>query len=371
MTIREDAVSNVNREMPSGDCPDRALIRRVNRVYAKNKGAADRLLAQRSAFADGSRQDDFFRRAMSESCAFHFLRNPAFRQSCLQQGFHPGDLSKYADLSRLPFISEDSGNLTEYLTSVSRTAVQINFVTPGSQSGQIPIPLDARSLRRLRRAAENMGRSYRLHSRENTNYLFLISPGQTPDDPSFTLYRSFFTQLTKIKSLSYSDAEDDSCRQIISRYIGEGSALRLFASAKQILQIYRHLPHTSGWKAAGRSYAFIKSDLSASKRLPRQEIAELAGIPVANVRAVCSLPLQILPYWECEAGRLHVPVCTRVIVRSPDTLQPQEPKQTGLLQFISPLLSSCACLSLLTKYTGHIETECPCGRRGQVIIVEE
>ena len=118
---------NANREADSGECLARSAFRRAKRVYAKHKGASDRLLAQRSAFSAGSRQNDFFTRAVLECFACHFLHNPAYRRLCLHQNIRPGDIRKYADLGCLPYITvkAENGHLQNILTTAAASSVKL------------------------------------------------------------------------------------------------------------------------------------------------------------------------------------------------------------------------------------------------------
>ena len=374
MSSYNEMPQDANLEADSGECLARSAFRRAKRVYVKHKGASDRLLAQRSAFSAGSRQNDFFTRAVLECFACHFLHNPAYRRLCLHQSILPGDIRKYADLGCLPYITvkAENGHLQNILTTAAASSIKLYCRQNAADGQAADIPLDARSLRRLRRAADNMGRAYRLYSRENVNYLFLTpSAGSQPD--AWGIWEQVqLTQLTKIRHIHTGSAFADGCAQVLERFRAEGSAWRIAGSPEQIIRLAESAPQLDAeCLAARRSYAFACTSWEEYGSLPRREIAQALGIPSSNVRAVCTAPLQLLPFCGCEAGKLHVPVYARIIVRDPQTLQPQIPSRSGLLQFLSPCLSGCASFSVLTEYKGHLETDCPCGRRAPVLIVEE
>ena len=364
---------DLDREAESGVALSlsRSDIRRAKRVYTRHKGAVDRLLAQCSAFGAGCRQNDFFTGAVLECFARHFLNNPSYRRLCLNHGIQPGNIRKYADLGSLPYITAHSGNLEDILPTAAASAIKLRCrQTLGGQS--FDIPLEARSLRRLRRAADNIGRACGLHSREKVNYLFLTS-SDGPQNDAWEMWRKTgAARLTKTGSCRTVSAWDAECSRIFEQYLSEGSAWRIIGSAEQIMQSAASVPISAAdFQAVRRSYILVYTSWEEYNRLPRTEIAQNFGISPGSVRAVCTAPLQLIPFCACEAGRLHVPVYSRIIVRCPQSLQPQTPDRTGLLQFITPCLSACASFSVLTEYKGRLETDCPCGRRAPVLIVEE
>lgn len=76
-------------------------------------------------------------------------------------------------------------------------------------------------------------------------------------------------------------------------------------------------------------------------------------------------------YFECEAGRLHTPAYSDVIIRSDRDLTPLGPGQPGLIQVVSLLPRSYPGHSLLTEDVGTLlgEDDCPCGRMGKYFAV--
>jgi phenylacetate-coenzyme A ligase PaaK-like adenylate-forming protein len=70
---------------------------------------------------------------------------------------------------------------------------------------------------------------------------------------------------------------------------------------------------------------------------------------------------------ECEAGHLHAPAHSDVIIRSPETWEPLPHGQRGVIQVLSRLPRSYPGHSLLTEDEGCIdgEDDCSCGRLGK------
>lgn len=73
----------------------------------------------------------------------------------------------------------------------------------------------------------------------------------------------------------------------------------------------------------------------------------------------------------CEHGFLHPPVFADVIVRHPQSLQPQPDGTAGALQLLSLIPTSYPGHSLLSEDEGviHGQDDCPCGRKGKYFSV--
>ncbi len=366
-------------------CP-RSAMRRANRVFAKHKGATDRLIAQRSAFATGSRQDEFFWRAMNENFAWHFLHCEPYRQRCLQVGITPGDIRSYADIWNIPYIFVTVFKRNTLITG-DPAKIKISLTSSGTGGEKSANYLDARSLRRVRRLVHNICYDYKMTSREVTNYLCFTYDPHIAKDLGTAFSDELLTQLTRVGRVHYAIRPDadgewqldaEACYRALEEFEREGSAFRILgfpAHTWEVLQGYVrkykrtfHFPPRSfvltggGWKTLG--------DKEIPKELFRREVARILGIPVTHIRDLYGMVEHGVPYIECEAGRMHVPVTSRVAVRDPGTMQIMPHGSTGIFHFLTPYLSSFPALSLLTTDVGHLEYGCPCGRRAPVIVLE-
>ncbi|MGQ0709296.1 MAG: LuxE/PaaK family acyltransferase [Rhodoferax sp.] len=72
-------------------------------------------------------------------------------------------------------------------------------------------------------------------------------------------------------------------------------------------------------------------------------------------------------FMECEAGHLHAPVYSDILVRDPVDFSPLPLGQAGLIQLLSVLPHSYPGHSLLSEDIGEVlgEDDCACGRRGR------
>jgi len=66
-----------------------------------------------------------------------------------------------------------------------------------------------------------------------------------------------------------------------------------------------------------------------------------------------------VPYVDCKMGNFHIPNYGRIIVRDPATLKPLGYGKNGLLQFITPYLTSYPSISILSSDFGWVEKNVP------------
>lgn len=362
--------------------PDLRLLRRAARVLARNRGATDCLIAQRAAYSAGIRQDRFFLRAMNESFAWHFLGCPQYRERCLQVGVTPGDIRTIEDLPRIPYVFVSVFKRNTLITG-DPAKVKLSLTSSGTGGERSAIHLDARSLRRIRRIVHNIYRSLKMTSREVTNYLAFTYDPAVAKDLGTAFSDELLTRLTRVGQVHYAIRrlgdewvlDREACYDALERFEREGSAFRMLgfpAHAWEVLQGYERergrtlrFPSRSfvltggGWKTLG--------DVEIPKGTFRREVARILGIPEDHIRDLYGMVEHGVPYTECEAGRMHVPLHSRVFVRDPGTLQRAD---RGIFHFLTPYLSSFPALSLLTTDVGHLEASCPCGRKAPVLVLE-
>ncbi|WP_051275391.1 acyl-protein synthetase [Aestuariibacter salexigens] len=123
------------------------------------------------------------------------------------------------------------------------------------------------------------------------------------------------------------------------------------------------LLHSGGWKKLESE----KVDNDTFKNT----VAELFGIhQVINFYGMAEQVGSI--FTECEAGHLHCPLFSDIIVRDPYTMKPCGSNQQGLLQCVSVLPTSYPGHSILTEDLGRLlgEDDCRCGRKGRYFAID-
>ncbi len=123
------------------------------------------------------------------------------------------------------------------------------------------------------------------------------------------------------------------------------------------------LIHGGGWKRL--------ADLAVSNAEFRSRLTETFDLTaIHNYYGMVEQVGAI--FMECEAGRLHAPVFSDILVRDPVTLRPLGPGEQGLIQVMSLLPRSYPGHCLLTEDLGAVAgtDDCPCGRPGRTFRVD-
>lgn len=126
------------------------------------------------------------------------------------------------------------------------------------------------------------------------------------------------------------------------------------------------LLHIGGWKKL--------RDLAVTKEAFNALAADVFEIPHAGVIDIYGMTEQLgTIYPDCPEGVKHVPIYADVLVRNPADLREQPERESGLLQFLTPLPSSYPGISILTDDVGVVRglDGCPCGRRGKFFIFQK
>jgi hypothetical protein len=122
------------------------------------------------------------------------------------------------------------------------------------------------------------------------------------------------------------------------------------------------LVHSGGWKKL--------EEEAVDNATFKAALAEWTGIRrVHNFYGMVEQVGSI--FVECEAGRLHAPIYSDVIVRDPMDWSALPIGAEGLIQVVSALPRSYPGHSLLTEDRGMLtgEDNCPCGRKGRTFSV--
>ncbi|MCC8122505.1 MAG: acyl-protein synthetase [Oscillospiraceae bacterium] len=110
-----------------------------------------------------------------------------------------------------------------------------------------------------------------------------------------------------------------------------------------------------GWKQ------FLSEEVD--KEALYQMVEETLGIEARNVKEFFAVVESNVLFCDCKHHHFHVPIYARVIIRDPRTMEPVPNGTPGLLNLISPLVSSMPLGSIITDdiavlYDGK---QCGCG----------
>ncbi|MCA9795689.1 MAG: acyl-protein synthetase [Candidatus Eremiobacteraeota bacterium] len=362
--------------------PEEARAAEVLRTY---RGCTDSLIGNRRGLLVRAKDDRAFLRAMREAFAHHYLACPEYRQVCQRQGLLP---SKFRRLEQLPEIPYLFVTVLKYnrLISVPESRIRLVLTSSGTGGQKSAIYLDGKSLQRIERIVSHIYADLGMVNRRRTNYLCFTYDPEVAQDLGTAFSDKLLTNLTRVAETFYCirwDGQD----WFVDRQ-GVLAKLERFQASGRPLRVLGFPAHA--WDVLGklverRGRPFVFGPLSyvitgggwktlAGHEIPKPEfrarLGEWLGIPPANVRDLYGMVEHGVPYCECEFGRMHVPRYSRVFVREPESLRVLDWGETGILHFLTPYLHSFPAISLLTTDVGHLEPDCPCGRRSPVLVLQ-
>lgn len=326
---------------------------------------------------DLSATDDVFIKAMKENVIFHMKNCTEYKKIMDRFDFDPAVLSDVKDLYKIPAMP------TSYLknhTMLSKPYHKLILKTTSSgSSGKKTLSgFDVGSGLCGLRMLLKVFRFHRLLSLKRTNYIVL---GYQPDRSNQTAMAKALKGVTLlaparntvyallVKDGEYTVNTEGLIRAVKQfaeqkypiRIIGFPAYCKMFLEELRNRNIRLHLPDNSkiilggGWKTLFAD-AVSKEELFTMAH-------DTLGILRSNCKDHFSTAEHPINYISCENGHFHIPAFSRVIIRDVKTLLPVPEGTPGLLNLITPILSSAPYGSILTDDIAVMKPagECGCG----------
>lgn len=321
--------------------------------------------------------DEQFLRAVREVCAFHYANCPEYRAALDSFSFSPEHLREYADLEKLPFLPTLTFK-THRLFSMPRRRMAAVSTSSGTSGQFSEVGFDFGALRCSWNMLWKIGRRRGLFSPIPTHYIVL---GYQPRrDNRTSVARTAFGStllapaLSRTYALRYRDGgyvpDLDGVADALVKRGASRWPVRLVGFPAYTYFLLRMLEERGvrvklrpgskillggGWKQ------FYTQQVE--KPVFYALVKRVLGLDDKDVIEVFSAVEHPILYADCPRHHFHVPVYSRVIVRDVNTLEPLPPGQTGLVEFISPLLKATPALAVMTDDLGvlHPAGSCPCG----------
>lgn len=350
----------------------------------KSRAAVDALF-ETGAFDYSPKTSKAFLAAMRSSLAFQGARAPVLKALYRAEGFDPASVKTERDVARIPFLFVSALKERD-LTTLPYSKIALELKSSGTSGQRSRMQLDRGSLMRVRRMAWRVFEGLGLTDleREHDYICFTYDPAVAKDlGTAWT--DKLLTSFTKKGEIFYTFRWSREKKDFYFDIDGAVDALKRFESAGRLVRLvgfpafalkltgeykkrYGRTPRLNpessvvtggGWKTL--------SDEAIDKKLYRKILADSLGVPAANVRDLFGMVEHGVPYVDCRLGNFHIPNYGRVIARHPGTLEPLGYGEKGLLQFITPYLTSYPSLSVLSSDFGVVRERCSCGLKGPVL----
>lgn len=353
----------------------------------KINSAIDRLI-ESPAFEFNKHTLRLFIKAMREAFVFQIKHSVILRNFCRIEGFKPKQIRTEKDIEKIPFIFV-SAFKERNLTTLPENKIVLELKSSGTTGTKSRIQLDIGSLTRVRRMAWKVFEGLGLTDMKNEHdYLCFTYDPQVATDLGTAWTDKLLTDFTKKGDIFYAFQWSEKKKDFYFDIEGSVSALKRFeyknnrvrligfpAFALKLTEEFKKIhgryprlnPGSSvvtggGWKTL--------ADEAIDKKIYRKILADNLGIPVENVRDLFGMVEHGVPYVDCKLGNFHIPNYGRVIARDPATLRPLGFGKTGLLQFMTPYLTSYPSISILSSDFGWIEKKCSCGIDGHILFIK-
>jgi len=319
--------------------------------------------------------DHLFVRAMQDNIAFHAAKCQQYREILQHFSFNLDDLKTIDDLYRITPLP------TSYLknnTMLSKPHDKLFIKTTSSGTGGTKTlsGYDKGSAFCALLMGLKVMRFHRLISARRTNYMVL---GPKPDKINQTATAKalkYFTILAPSSKIEYAvklkdgeyHVDADDLVNVVKRFEAEGKPVRIIgfpAYLKLFLEelaakgLNAKLHKNSKILFGGGWKTFFAEEISKEQLFAMA--SEALGIQRQNFKDHFSTAEHPINYIACENNHFHIPVFSRVIIRDVNTLKPVENGTPGVLNLITPLLSSAPYGSIITDDIAVLKNDCGCG----------
>ena len=321
--------------------------------------------------------DDIFTNAMKANVAFHMKNCPAYKNVLENSGFNLNMIQKIDDLAKIPplptsFLKSNS------LLSKPFNRLLIKTTTSGTGGKKTLSGFDVSSGLCGLFMVLSVFRFHKMLSLRRTNYIIL---GYQPDKSNQTAMAKALKAITLLApakkaeyALTFKNGEyqintEGLVNAIINfgeqnrpvRIIGFPAYFKMFLDELNERNIRIKLHKNSKIMLGGGWKAFFSDEIS------KDELFNMAkhtlDIHKENFKDHFSTAEHPINYVSCKNNHFHVPVYSRVIIRDVITLKPVATGTPGLLNLVTPLLSSMPYGSIMTDDIAVMKDgrECGCG----------
>lgn len=327
---------------------------------------------------DLTNTDNLFVEAMRENAVFQYNNCSDYKRILDEADFNPNSINTMQDLINLPFLP------TLYfkhhnLESVPKNRQLIKATSSGTSGARSNIGFDFMSLRTGLDMVINVGKYHHLWSAKPVNYIIF---GYQPTKENKTAisktaygFTFFAPALSRTFALEVSEngykLSMDKVKKALEkcanskfpmRTIGFPAYTYFLLKEMKDNGIHLQMPKGSmvtlggGWK----QFYTQKVDKKDFYKL----VYDVLGIEESNIIEFFGAVEHPILYTDCKCHHFHIPVYSRVIIRSPDDFSPVADGSPGLINLLTPMVHSVPLLSVMTDDIGILHTEpCPCGEK--------
>ncbi len=327
------------------------------------------------------KDDDVFLRNVRGNVRFHAEHNPKYAEILQHSHFNVDELQSETDLYKIPVLPTIYLKRNELFTIPKEKHVLI-ATSSGTQGRKSMVGFDRRSMLYGLGMVARFFAFHKMISLLPTNYVVLgfepdarFDLGAAKTAYGVTKFAPAMHRAYALRKTEHGHAENlEGVLDALLRYEKRGLPVRLVGFPAYLHFLVRELKQRNislhlhkrsvvilggGWK----QFSGEKMDSDTLFALVRETL----GISRKNCLEFFSAVEHPLPYCKCKNGHFHVPAYSRVIIRDVDSLLPVPNGTPGLLNFVSPLVTSMPLVSVMTDDLAvlHDGETCGCGIQTQ------
>ncbi len=342
------------------------------------------LLSFRSSSYNSNDRLKLFIDSMKEMAIYHYENCQPYQNFCKNNNFNPYlETNRLADYPYIPVNIFKSSKLASVPESQIVTTVQSSATTSGIPS---KIPVDFETSKRQTIASSSVLKSFLFPKRHH--FFILDSDPKVTLNPEMTAriaatrgflilaknYEYFMNYTSNGKLSLDTEKFINFCSSLVPSLREQNINLTIFGFTFIIYEYLiknlqkrkitvnlrgAKLAHIGGWKKL--------SEKKVDSNKFKSDIQKTLGVLPADVVDFYGFTEQMgIIYGENSLGYKMTSAYSEIIIRDPNTLEPVEDGQIGLIQALSPIFSSYPGISVLTEDLGRIVSReiSPCGRQG-------
>ena len=316
-----------------------------------------------------------FLRAVRQNIEKNAKGSPEYARILADRGFSAEDIAEESDLARIPPIP------TLYLKrnrlfSVPEKKLRVKAVSSGTKGARSVVGLDAGSLFYGIGMMFRFFSYYKVLSLLPTNYIVLsyepserLELGAAKTAFGTTRFAPALRREYALKDTGESyEVNTEGVFRALTRYAKQGFPVRFVGFPAYMYFLVKTLKERGvSLKLHRRSMVLLGGGWKefSGEEIDRESflalIEETLGIDRGRCIEFYSAVEHPHAYVRCPCGHFHIPLYTRAIIRDAETLEPLPEGEEGILNFITPLVTSMPLVSIMTDDIAVYGTNCGCG----------
>ena len=312
-----------------------------------------------------------FTEAVRQNMRFHTEHCPTYARLLALSGFDSDCLLTEADIARIPPIPTLFLK-THWLVSLPEEKLTLRATSSGTSGAKSMLAFDRQSAFYGIGALARLFAHLRLISVLPVNYAVLCYPpgegmelGASKTAHGATRFAPALNRAYALRRDGAGGYEPDieGVAAALARFEKTPFPVRFTGFPGYLHALCRHLQQRNlRLKLPKGSLAMLGGGFKGMADEGAESLYALAGqtlgLPRERIFEFFSAAEHPLAYYKCKNGHFHIPAYSRVIIRDADTLAPAPDGEAGLLNFVTPLVTSMPLLSVMTD---DVAVRCPGG----------